>query len=267
MMTIKKRLYRIMYKTLFGRRILQLRLMIKSVRDTGSYYERAFYSVPEKKLLYISISKAGNTSIKASLYAMPEMEDYRMVHNAIKGDERHKSIEHINEFEDYYKFTFVRNPFDRLVSCYENKFHTDQTSVGVMIKDLIYDRYLMGYLGRAKGFKSFALRVCRIPDKIAERHFISQSFKMLRDDGSLIPDYVGKFENFQQDYEYIRNRFDLMPLPHYNHTKKEKENWMDYYDMETAQKVYKRYQRDIELFGYQDVYNSLIDYLKSKNIA
>jgi hypothetical protein len=35
-------------------------------------------------VLYASTSKAANTSIKASMYAIPEEEDYRTVHAEVK---------------------------------------------------------------------------------------------------------------------------------------------------------------------------------------
>lgn len=264
MMSIKKRAYNALNSTLLGRRLLALNKMRAKIKRNGSYYTRSFFFDPDKKLLYLSVSKAGNTSIKACLYAMPEMDDYRNVHNAVHHQKNRAQILQISRFSDYYKFTFVRNPFDRLVSCYENKLHSDRESVGVTINELIYDRYLMGYLGKDRGFMDFARRVCRIPDKYADRHFVSQSFGMLDENGRLIPDYVGKFENFAGDFEVIREKFDLAPLPHYNQTKKEKKNWMDYYDLDTARRVYERYKTDIQVFGYQQTYDELVAYIKSK---
>ena len=79
----------------------------------------------------------------------------------------------------------------------------------------------------------------------------------------MLVNHVFKFENLARDYESIREKYDLAPLPHYNRTKKG--NWMDYYNLATARRVYRRYQRDIEEFGYQDVYDELIRYITEKN--
>lgn len=264
-MNIRRRISNAMTHFRFTRRLRAMYRMLRKVRRKGSYYRRSFFYDENKKLLYLSVSKVGNTSIKASLFAFPEMDDYRKVHSAVKQTETRATVDHIDEFQDYYKFTFVRNPFDRLVSCYENKLHTDRESVGVTIKELIYDRYMMGYLGKDRGFATFARRVCKIPDKYADRHFVSQSFGMLDGDGRLIPDYVGKFENFAGDFEVIREKFDLAPLPHYNKTSKVRKNWMDYYDLETARLVYERYRTDIEVFGYQQVYDDLVARIKARN--
>lgn len=42
---------------------------------------------------------------------------------------------------------------------------------------------------------------------------------------------------------------------------------MDYYTLETARLVYKKYRKDVEAFGYQDSYRRLISYLKKKEKA
>jgi len=236
--------------------------ILRSVVCYGAYCPRYFFYDPAKKLLYFSVSKAGNTSIKASMYAIPEKDDYRDIHKAVDPMDQSARVSSIGDFMDYYKFTFVRNPFDRLVSCYENKLHSDKAYVGTSIKDLIYDKYLMGYLSKDMGFVRFARRVCRIPDCMADRHFLSQSFGMYDKKGRLLPDFVGKFENFADDFEVVREKFDLAPLPHYNKTSKG--NWMDYYDLPTAKLVYRRYKKDIEEFGYQDAYDELVRYITEK---
>jgi hypothetical protein len=148
---------------------------------------------------------------------------------------------------------FVRNPFDRLTSCYENKYHSDQSRVGKSIKMLIY-----------KGFRDFARRVCMIPDGMADKHFMSQCVSVVDRNGKLLLDYVGKFENLEADYEPIRRKYGFQPLPHYNRTEIAKGNWMDYYDLETARRAYQRYKTDIETFGYQGAYGELVSYLRKK---
>ena len=260
-MNIKRRIKKIMRKSRPTRQLWFLLRMFRNVIFSGAYCPRYFFYDNEKKYLYLSVSKAGNTSIKASMYALPEMDDYRDIHKAVNVEKSAK-VSLIGNFSDYYKFTFVRNPFDRLVSCYENKMHSDKSSVGVSIKNLIFDNYLLGYLSKDRGFADFARRVCKIPDFIADRHFQSQVCGMFYNNGDMIPDFVGKFENFADDFEFIREKFELAPLPHYNKTKKG--NWMDYYDLKTAQLVYRRYQKDIEKFGYQQSYDELIRYITEK---
>lgn len=230
----------------------------------GSYYSRSFVYLPEKKVLYLSVPKAGNTSIKASMFALPHARNYRTIHKNVRTLHQSVSLSQIGSYADYYKFTFVRNPLQRLVSCYENKLHTDVDDLGSGIRFLIYDVYLMGFLSKDRGFKNFARRVCLIPDRISDRHFVSQSMGALTSGRKLVVDYVGKLERMEKDYEPLRQRFGFAHLPHYNNTRNSGKNWMDCYDLDTARRVYKRYRTDIEIFGYQDAYDELIAYLEAK---
>lgn len=265
-MKLKKRIAARLSKNIHALRLLNLYRLTVRVLRTGAYYTRSFFYLPDKKLLYLSISKVGNTSIKASMYNLAEGDSYRDIHTKVNQLHVSGRIRNMDKFQDFYKFTFVRNPFQRLVSCYENKLHTDQAEVGESISFLIYDAYLLGFLSKDRGFSSFARRVCMIHDRIADRHFASQSIGALGPDGRLALDYVGKMERMNADYEPLRQRFGLAPLPHYNKTKKEK-NWMDYYDEKTARRVCRRYRTDIEVFGYQGVYDELISYIKARDVG
>jgi hypothetical protein len=263
----KRRIVAALKKNIHTRRILRMIRLVLNVIKHGSYYTRVFFILPKKKALYLSVSKAGNTSIKASMFNLPKYADYRFVHRAMRTFHSCRSIEKLGQYGDYFKFTFVRNPFRRLVSCYENKLHTDKAEVGKTICFLIYDSYLFGFLSKDRGFRSFARRVCMIPDCLSDRHFASQSMDAVGPDGRLLVDYVGKLERMERDYEPLRQKFGFAPLPHYNRTKTAMRNWMDYYDLDTARRVYRRYRTDIEVFGYQDAYAELVAYLQAREGA
>ncbi|WFA75214.1 hypothetical protein PFZ59_08520 [Streptococcus suis] len=42
---------------------------------------------------------------------------------------------------------------------------------------------------------------------------------------------------------------------------------MDLYDLDLAKMVYKRYQLDIELYGYEQDYQDLLAYLQTKEMG
>ena len=63
-------------------------------------------------------------------------------------------------------------------------------------------------------------------------------------------DFVGRFEELEQDWNFLQKKFGLPVLPHQNRT-----NHVDYrqaYTPELAAIAAKRYERDIELFDYTD---------------
>lgn len=170
-----------------------------------------------------------------------------------------KSTEELSsEMRQYYKFTFVRNPYKRLVSCFEDKCiqHPD---------DPCWNYYFLKRLFRVCDFRRFVRRVCLLPDCMAEPHFSGQYRLVYDKENRCLVDFVGKVENIKDEYEPIREHFDFLPLPHVNRAASlTGKNWMDYYTPFTAWLVYQKYKKDFIAFGYEDEYRKLKDYLKNR---
>lgn len=134
------------------------------------------------------------------------------------------------KFEDYFKFAFVRNPWERLVSEYE----------------FILKRPEHGRHKRVKGLKSFDEFIqMQIPRSDAYQ------LNMLCDRNSrLLMDFVGKLENLDRDWQSVCNRIGISyhALPRKNVT--ERKPYQDYYDADAIQQVAKHWAREIALFEY-----------------
>ena len=133
-------------------------------------------------------------------------------------------------FDRYFKFAFVRNPWDRLVSEYEFLLRKESHGRHARVKKL-------------GGFKQFIQM--QIPRRDAYQ------INMLCDrKGVLLMDFVGKVENLQSDWRTVCERIGIehQELPHVNVTKHS--HFQEYYDDESRQWVAQHWNREIELFDY-----------------
>jgi hypothetical protein len=83
------------------------------------------------------------------------------------------------EQKSYFIFAFVRNPLDRLVSCYEDKVKSTKQHHGKYYFDTNYNKiFINTFFGdkfrQDMSFGEFIKLVCKIPDLFADGHFKSQ---------------------------------------------------------------------------------------------
>jgi hypothetical protein len=137
-------------------------------------------------------------------------------------------------FESSFKFCFVRNPWDRLVSLFFYR-QLDQE----------YENFRKFCLD----FKDQEVEPIGLFNARLNSQFNDQVSWIINENGRLMVDLIGRFERLEEDFSKIcrvlgvRNR-----LPHRNRSNHT--NYREYYDKETIAIVRQRYKRDIEFFGY-----------------
>lgn len=227
----------------------QICYIYRCIRKWGRF-PRTFLFDKEKKVVYLNNPKVACSSIKRSMFG-----EQPNIHNLTDHSTNELSI----EMNQYYKFTFVRNPFKRLVSCFEDKCiqHPD---------DICWNYYFLSNLLHVRSFNQFVCRVCLIPNCLAEPHFSGQYQLIYDKEDKCLVDYVGKMENIQEEYVDIQERFGFRPIPHTNRAASlTGKNWMDYYTPFTAWLVYRKYRKDFIAFEYEDEYLKLKSYFKTKS--
>ena len=248
----------------FLRQSLIFREIVKTILKHGSYDIAEFWVMPEKKLLYFNNCKVACSSIKSTFFPDQFKQSDEFIGNSLAryAEAYPQQIHSISTLKhadkDYFKFTFVRNPFSRLVSCYVDK---------IIRGDYHFKHYLFDYLQQQNGlarmsFDDFVKRIIRIPHRFAEEHFRSQHYHIVDWRGRSRLDFIGKFENLAAEFAPIQEKYSLESMPHLGNS--QSGNWMDYYTLESAKLVRKRYQKDLEYFGYENAYAELIEYLNNK---
>ena len=132
-------------------------------------------------------------------------------------------------FADLFKFAFVRNPWDLLVSSY----HYLREKVG---------HHRGPVASRLQSFAAYAAYEIR-------RGKMSQSAMLTGHDGRLLVDFVGRFESLADDFAYACRRIGVeMDLPRANSSRHA--DYRSYYDDRLAAEVGRFFAADVERFGY-----------------
>jgi len=139
-------------------------------------------------------------------------------------------------FEPYFKFGFVRNPWDWHVSMYHFILGTPDHPRGQEVRALpSFEAYLEWVRDTPRPFSRGATKL---------------QLDMLTDaDGALLVDHVGRFETLAEDFAAICARLGLScALPHKNRT--QHRPFREHYSPRARALVAEISGPDIELFGY-----------------
>jgi hypothetical protein len=183
----------------------------------------------EKKFIFVCVAKTASTSIRRRLGYEddPPPEEYHMFLSDIL-NEHPRGL-------PYFKFGFVRNPYDRLFSTYIN---------------LKYDGHPWATaLKQKRSFREFVIDF-ENSEYSNYIHLRPQS-EYLTLDGKLGVDFLGRFENLAKDFREIEKKigYSHKELSHIRSSSKNIEH--KFYDHEMRKVVQKIYAEDFERFRYE----------------
>jgi hypothetical protein len=201
-----------------------------------------------RPFIFVHIPKCAGTSIEAclipaatssqtfqglsaadrSLYWLPSSTMRQ--HAELLAYAKHYSL------EGYFKFVFVRNPWDRAVSQINFLRVITQTP-----------------LFQNKSFKEQVRIYCNTKARIWGHDLgLSQVDYILRKSGDVGVDFIGRFESLSVSFQKVCEIIGIDPAPNVPHVfnSKRVEHYSAFFDEESADWIRCRFARDIDFFGY-----------------
>jgi hypothetical protein len=174
----------------------------------------------EHRCIFIHIPRTGGTSIEVAFTGND-------LFNVIPF-QKHLTARQSKDFygdywDDYFKFSIVRNPWDRVISLYHFEAFRDIN---------VLSGKSMNYFLETYEPYSHEPNPCDCNNII-----------------DLPLDFIGRFENIEEDFKSICDHLEVsFDLPHIESTKHG--HYSGYYNEETKQIVAEKYSDDIKRFGY-----------------
>lgn len=189
------------------------------------------------KTIFIHINKTAGSSVQNAFHNVVPNEVPHCWKNGSVPDHRTaitiKNIIADELWRDYFKFAFVRNPWDRMVSMYHFRFKNNQS---------FNDWILWSENERNQTHCSFN------PHGLP---LWGPQLDWVRDEnGSIAVDFIGMFETIESDWSYICKKINKkLELPHHNTS--EHFHYSKYYNKTSRFLVEKWHKDDIEMFDYK----------------
>lgn len=215
------------------------------------------YRYRDKKVLFIHQPKCAGSSIT----------EYCKMHY-FKVDTVNQSwtkVDHFSKsFDDFIKFSFIRNPWDRAISNWK-MFSTWRRPS--WIAAMSFEEYIEIITGASSyskidQFKLWEQNCENNEDRlyIESQYYISlvnhaaplthEFSKLISPSGNLAANFIGYFERLDEDFQTLINHFTLPSFSLNKVNPGEHRPYYEYYSNKTRKIIGDFYANDIELFNY-----------------
>jgi len=205
------------------------------------------------KCIFVQVPKTGSTSIRVLLgkpirphLNLWEIKTLMESYWPVRGGRTNRIIECFylmlsrerrleigrQQFQSYFKFGFVRNPWDRVVSLYERREALELKA------QMTFDQFA--------DWIQYSSSTCihSSPHRYQLDWFVDPN-------GKVLADFIGRFERLEKDWAFVAKNLGLSEtLPHARANPRTR-HYSEYYTPRTRRLIEEKFKVDIETFGYQ----------------
>lgn len=207
----------------------------------------------QHKCIFVQVPKTGSTSIRAilgkpirphlNLWEIKTlMESYWPVRGGRKNrileclypmlpPERRKEIGR-QQFDNYFKFGFVRNPWDRVVSLYERREALELRT------QMSFEQFV--------DWIQFSSSTCvhSSPHRYQLDWFVDPN-------GKILADFIGRFERLAEDWAFVAGKLGVNAILPHSRPNPRPRHYTEYYTDRTRRLIGEKFKVDIETFDYR----------------
>ena len=200
------------------------------------------------KCIFVEVPKTGSTSIRNIIgKAKNPHQNILQIKKDLNGREELMSLKqkvflktgliksdriYDNIFKNFFKFGFVRNPWDRTVSLYLR-------NEGIQMKESMTFDEFVNWIQYSSDTCIHPLKMKNQLDWFTDSH------------GNLLVDYVGRFETLDEEWAYIADKIGCTKNLPYKNVNFGRKHYTYYYNYQTKEIIKKKFQVDIEYFNYE----------------
>ena len=197
----------------------------------------------EHNAVFIHVPKTAGTSVEVALDMQhrKNLFEFDPIQNNFK---QHWPATQVRKrlgpekYDEMFSFAFVRHPISRMLSEYHylkrlgSSFVLHQSPDSFIKK--IHDIW---------GMWEFYPREMR-------QHIRTQTFMLYNEEGKLMVDFVGKFENLQEDWQHVCDQLGISEELPFSQESANKDDWSEFSE-ESIATIRKLYADDFKNFDYE----------------
>jgi Sulfotransferase family len=230
----------------------------------------------EYRFIFIHIGKTGGTSIESALCRHLGV-DFEETKRSPEGQWwKHIWARYMRErvgkriWDDYFTFAFVRNPYDLILSLYSMYTQYPQYTSPEEHRDLYhpwnqyrdFGRFIRS-MGRREHEPDERWRAQLAQLGVAtqmevwndlrnlQTSYLTDSWQAREGPGTILVDFVGRYETLQRDFDSVCRTLGLPPLELPRQGATDHPPYAECYDAEMQEIVCRHFATDIERFGYR----------------